>query len=552
MAIVSLILAAAVSHFPPNVSLPGGRAPDEDLDRWEVESGAVETMLKRRFCPALMRDGRAVQPLFAGAVRISTFGGLGPERRSPSLSSQRRVPAGLETVSAEEAARRLEVLFAEVAMRERCKAGLIRFAVSRDKPKVARGRVQLRLAGWAPDGRPVLDTGLVTMDFALQRGAWRITALDFEPRLLVFAPWRRFRDVTAEVGVPRRFRERPAEHFTQAEFDRGSVAVGDADGDGDLDLYVGADGANLLLLNDGKGHFVEQGRALGVADAGNARGVLFADLDGDGNEDIVVANRAGRGRPGEVVAYENRGQHRWRRRVLARSWRGAFAHLAAGDIDGDGDLDLHVSNYSRHEWTRGDEADNFLDARGGRPDLLLVNRGGWRFANRAKAWGVADDRWTNAGLLVDLSGDGRPELVTADDFGPKRIYLNLGSRFVEVGEAAGPGGERGNGMGIDVRDLDRNGYLDLYFTNMESKAGTRLGYFLPLDHPARDRMIRGASGNTLWMGQGDLVFHEEAAARGVAEGGWGWSARFVDVDLRGSVELAAPCGFLTTEAIEDF
>jgi len=66
------------------------------------------------------------------------------------------------------------------------------------------------------------------------------------------------------------------------------VALGDLDGDGDLDLVLGVEGANRVYLNDGTGSFADAGVALGGSVATFA--VVLGDLDGDGDLDVIFGN----------------------------------------------------------------------------------------------------------------------------------------------------------------------------------------------------------------------------------------------------------------------
>ncbi len=164
---------------------------------------------------------------------------------------------------------------------------------------------------------------------------------------------------------------------------------------------------------------------------------------------------------------------------------------------------------------------------------------------------MADHRLTLASAVVDLDGDGWQDLVVADDFGHKRIYRNTGhGHFEDVSERAGPGRELASGMGVDVADVDGDGRFDLYFANMHSNAGTRLAHFVA-SSKVGGRLAGAAGGNTLWIARAPFSFVEVASAWGVADGGWAWGGRILDLDLDGSPEFSSPCGFLTTPDLED-
>jgi len=114
------------------------------------------------------------------------------------------------------------------------------------------------------------------------------------------------------------------------------VALGDVDGDGDLDAFVAnqAD-PNKVWLNDGNGIFTDSGQSLGSSDS---FGVALGDVDGDGDLDAFVANYAGHNKVwlnGGSGIFTDSGQS------LGDS---PSVDVALGDVDGDGDLDAFVAN----------------------------------------------------------------------------------------------------------------------------------------------------------------------------------------------------------------
>jgi len=115
-----------------------------------------------------------------------------------------------------------------------------------------------------------------------------------------------------------------------------AVALGDLDGDGDLDAYLGNRGADTVWLNDGAGHLADSGQALGDADT---RWVTLGDVDGDGDLDALSTGR------GFAEFWINLGTGIMERgpRVSHSIW---FAS-ALGDVDGDGDPDLFAGLLDR-------------------------------------------------------------------------------------------------------------------------------------------------------------------------------------------------------------
>ncbi len=124
------------------------------------------------------------------------------------------------------------------------------------------------------------------------------------------------------------------------------VSLGDIDGDTDLDLLVANDSeANKIYLNDGSGVMLDSGQSLG-----NARtfAIKLGDIDGDGDLDAVAANAGNRNQGNRVYVNDGAGVMEDSNQSLGdyRSF-----DLALGDMDGDGDQDLVVANLS------GDDGD---------------------------------------------------------------------------------------------------------------------------------------------------------------------------------------------------
>jgi uncharacterized protein YjiK len=126
------------------------------------------------------------------------------------------------------------------------------------------------------------------------------------------------------------------------------LALGDLDGDGDLDAFCAHLAApNTVWLNDGLGYFADSGQALG---AGNGRGMSLGDLDADGDLDAFVVTTGDQ--PDRVFLNDGAGVFTDSGQSLG-SWDGRGGDL--GDLDGDGDLDAFVANYNQ-------------------PDKVLVNQ----------------------------------------------------------------------------------------------------------------------------------------------------------------------------------
>ena len=380
-------------------------------------------------------------------------------------------------------------------------------------------------AGAAPEAVPVPTEVTVTFDRQVSE---RVNA---SPR---------FHDATAEsgLGAPRNDPPFKLTNRLIADIWPGSgVAVLDFDGDGFEDLFV-ADGVrSILYRNDGRGRFTDVTVAAHLATADGrgiaATGVAAGDVDGDGFPDLFVTDAFGPAR-----LFRNRGDGTFEE-ITERSGisvAGNTRSAAFADVDGDGDLDLFVCVTGDYY---GQMPDPPFDANDGKPNRLYINDGHGRFTDATAAWGLAKtSRWSLSSLFADYDGDGRPDLLVTNDFGLKNLYRNDGGkRFDDVTKKTGTE-VRAYGMSAAWADFDGDGLLDLYTTGPDTQwyflheypslpIGLPGRFFLPIAVRWMETM---ASGNSLLLQKADHTFADATARSGAAHAGWNWSSIAADCD----------------------
>jgi hypothetical protein len=218
------------------------------------------------------------------------------------------------------------------------------------------------------------------------------------------------------------------------------VALGDLDGDGDLELATAEPAGRRITfsLNDGTGRF----HASRTVDSGiNAERLIAADMDGDGRNDLVAVRES----PGRVsVLWSDEESRFFFRTGSSVDLGSATPHGAVSrDLNGDGLLDMALGNGHQH---------TVAVLLAGVSELATYDLG--RLRNGARGWWAAID-------AADVDGDGTPDLVTGDSESPGRglkILFNTGNgRFDEQTEAAAA--DRLDGVAI--ADLDGDGDGDL-------------------------------------------------------------------------------------------
>lgn len=260
------------------------------------------------------------------------------------------------------------------------------------------------------------------------------------------------------------------------------VAAGDYDNDGDIDLFLGGlDGdPSLLFANNGDGTFsdVTAGSGIDNLQASHNISAAFGDYDLDGDLDLFVAHW---GTPRDI------------------SSPGDTQHLWRNDTDDSGMKFQSVSETAGISPTILSLPDRFIT----QPELR---------------------DFTFAPTFARINNDLYPDILSVADFNYTQYFINnqdgtfTNATDIEVLRD-------GNGMGPAVADYDNDGDLDWFVTSIKC-------------HVESDCALGTMSrlGNRLYSNENG-VFVDVTDAAGVASGGWGWGACFLDIDNDGYLDI---------------
>jgi hypothetical protein len=361
-------------------------------------------------------------------------------------------------------------------------------------------------------------------------------------------------------------------------YDHGSgVAVGDINGDGKDDVYfLNQNGANALYLNNGDGTFsdITAQAGVGLGDRVSV-GAVFADYDNDGRQDLFVTSVRG----GNVLFHnEGGGKFRDATAEAGVTYRGHSQSALFFDYDRDGMLDLFVTNTGKWTTDEFNREGNYYTGLSTLPEImnaepesniLYHNDGHGHFKDVTRQVGLRGIGWAADAVAFDYDEDGWQDLFVTNMFGRSQLYRNTGKgAFVDLTSRTLSKTSWG-GMGAKAFDMNNDGRLDLYLTDMHSdmwmtrefpasaveeklkyptaqgKMGGPQGASRPdatsasVEHGGTD--VGLVYGNTLFRNEGSGRFTEVSDSAGV-ETFWPWGAATGDFNNDGSVDIFVPSG----------
>lgn len=363
-------------------------------------------------------------------------------------------------------------------------------------------------------------------------------------------------------------------------YNGGGVAIGDINNDGFPDVFLIANmGENKLYVNKGKqtdGSIQFDDITTKAAVGGKkawSTGATFADVNGDGLLDLYVCNagiRPGDDRANEL--YINNGDLTFTEKAKEYHLddRGYSTHAAFFDYDRDGDLDMYLLNNSFIPVSRLQYA-NIRDQRDSLGGHKLMRNDGNHFTDVSEQAGIYGSLiGFGLGITIgDVNDDNWPDIYISNDF-YEHDYLYLNNHdgtFQEAVKESMPHISMSS-MGADIADVNNDGKLDIFVTDMLPGNDRRLkltstfeSYDLFQLKLGRDFHYQYMQ-NTLQLNRGSTaplggksavpLFSDVARFAGVHATDWSWGALIFDMDNDGQKDIFVANGIAKDLTNQDF
>jgi hypothetical protein len=344
------------------------------------------------------------------------------------------------------------------------------------------------------------------------------------------------------------------------------VAIGDINNDGLPDIFFTSNQQkNKLYINKGNWKFEDVSAAAGIEGIHKWHtGVTLADIDGDSWLDIYVSNSGGvegDDKANELYINQKNGTFKEAAQQYGLDDKGLSTQAAFFDYDHDGDLDCYVLNNSYRPIESFGYDQNMRNIRsesGG--DKLYRNDKGKFTDVSAKAGIYGSEIGFGLGITVgDVNNDGWDDLYISNDFFERDyLYINQQDGTFEEKIKESTGHISQASMGSDMTDINNDGYLDIFTTDMLPEGDARLKTTTKFDDydvynaKLQNDFHHQFAANCLQLNNGDGTYSEIAQYAGVSATDWSWGALSFDFDNDGWKDLFVSNGISRDLTDQDF
>jgi hypothetical protein len=349
-------------------------------------------------------------------------------------------------------------------------------------------------------------------------------------------------------------------------YNGGGVAIGDVNNDGKPDIFFTSnEGKNRLYINKGNWKFEDVSEKAGITGINSWHtGVVMADVNGDGWLDIYISNSGnfdGSKSANELYINQKDGTFKEMAHQYGLDDTGIGTQAVFFDYDHDGDLDCFILTNSFRPISSFQYYPGMRDIRSNNNGQKLYRNDNGHFVDVSEKAGIyGSEIGFGLGVNVgDLNDDGWPDIYVSNDFFEHDyLYINQhNGTFKEVLKSS-MGHISLASMGADMADINNDGHLDVFTTDMlpeddyRLKTTTKFDNYNVNDAKFQSDFHHQYEKNCLQLNNGDGTFSEIADLAGVEATDWSWGALSFDFDNDGWKDIFVCNGISKDLTDQDF
>lgn len=298
-----------------------------------------------------------------------------------------------------------------------------------------------------------------------------------------------FSDITSSAGLAYKHQEN---EFKDFDFQRllpqkysqlgPFITTGDINNDGLQDFFIGGafNFSGKIFSQQKTGQFSSRNLVDSLKMEEDMDCILF-DADGDGDSDLLITGGGMQFEPDanyyvpRLYINDGKGNFSLQRNAIPASVKTIAGCVAAGDYDGDGDLDLFIGGRVSKKYPLSP-----------RSFILQNNKGVFTDVTDDVNPSLKEPGMITAAVWTDIDGDKRPDLVIAGEWMPIRFFKNNNRKLIEVTDQVGLEPNNGMWRSLIATDIDKDGDIDLVAGNLGLNCDYRVSEAEPMELFASD------------------------------------------------------------------